>query len=164
MRSPVTMTPSSSTCSTARSSRTSTPSSLRCLRAAAERLFGERSENTRARADQHDPRRCRIDAAEFRPKGDPAESRDRARHFDAGRAGADQDERQQIAVSRGVLLGLRPLECLQNFIADGDRVGEAFQTWRVLFKLIVTEVIVRGARSEYQVVVVDPHVIAIERH
>lgn len=56
-------------------------------------------------------------------------------------------------MAAGVFLGFRLLERLQDFVADGNGVGEALQSGRELRKAIVSEVAMPHASRQDQVVV-----------
>src|SRR5260370_17317114 len=61
----------------------------------------------------------------------------------------------------GVFLSLSLLERPEDFIPNRYGVGQVFQSWSILLKFIVSEVIMACACSQNQVVVVDPHVLAV---
>ena len=84
----------------------------------------------RARFEQHDPRRPRIEVTEIARQRQPRNLRERARHLDAGRPAADDDERQQRVRAGRIALPLRPLERQQHAAADVQRVLERFQSGR----------------------------------
>ncbi len=86
---------------------------------------------------------------------------DRAGHFHAGGTGANQDKRQQVAMTAGVFLSLGLLERPEDLIPNRYGVGQAFQSRSILLKFIVPEVIMACACSQNQVVKVDPHVLAV---
>src|SRR5229473_2609538 len=86
---------------------------------------------------------------------------DRAGHFHAGGTGANQNKRQQVAMTAGVFLSFSLLERPEDLIPNRYGVGQVFQSWSILLKFIVSEVIMACACSQNQVVVVDPHVLAV---
>ena len=111
---------------------------LRCT----GKILGETAQNPAPRVNQDNSRCRRIDPPELRSQGVADEHSDRTRHFYAGRAGPDQHKCQEVAVTAGVFLGFCLLECLQNFVADGDSIREALHPRREFFKLVVAEVTV----------------------
>ena len=70
-------------------------------RRVAQRLR-KRRQHGAARLDQQDARRRGIDVAEVARQRLPRDLRERAGQLDAGRAAADDDERQQRAAPRGI--------------------------------------------------------------
>ena len=102
--------------------------------------------------DQQDARLARIDRPVFGAQRAP-ELRDLACHLDAGRARADDDERQPGITRCLVQLGLRRFEREQNPVAQVDRPLERLQLGRVRRPLVVPEVrVARAARNEQHVV------------
>ena len=79
--------------------------------------------------------------------------RERPRQLDSCRAAADQHERQQLALPRGIGLALGPLEGKQDPPADVERVLERLQSWRMGRPLGVAEVGVARAGADDQEVV-----------
>src|SRR5262249_22342264 len=90
--------------------------------------------------DQHYSRQGGIDTAEFRPDRIADQSSDRAGHLYARRTGAHQDERQQVAVTAGVLFGLRLFKRAEDLVPNRHSVCQAFQSWRVFSEFIMSEV------------------------
>ena len=126
----------------------------------ARQILREAAEHALRHVDQHDAHRGGIDAPELRAQCRAHEHRDRAGHLHAGGPGADQHEREQIAMQRGIFLGLGLLERLENPVADADGVGEGLQPRREPLELVVPEVAVPHAGREDQVVVRDRHAAA----
>ena len=126
-------------------------------------LLRERAEYARRHVDQDDARGDGIDPSELGAQRGPHQHRQRAGHLDPGRSGADEDERQEIAMPARILLGLRLLERPQNSVSDRDGVREALQAGRELLELLVPEVAVPHAGRQDQVVVRERYVRAIGR-
>ena len=99
--------------------------------------------------------RRRVDGAEFVAQRLARDLRERARQLDAGRAAADQHERQQLALPRGSRLALGALEGQQHATAHLERVLERLQSRRMRLPLGVTEVRVARAGADDQEVVVE---------
>src|SRR5262249_25035787 len=78
-----------------------------------------------------------------------------AGHLDARRAGANEHEGQQIAVTPRIFLGFGLLEGPQDAVSNRDRIREALEPGRELRELVVAEVAVAGAGRENQKVVRD---------
>ena len=73
--------------------------------------------------------------------------------LDAGRTAADNHERQQTPLVRGIALQLGPFERDEHTAPNRQRIVQGFQSGRPLAPLVVTEIGVRGARGHDQVVV-----------
>ncbi len=84
-----------------------------------------------------------------------AELRDLAGHLDAGRAGADDDEREPLRARRLVLLDLGRLEGPQDAITEIERAFERLQLGCVLRPVVVPEVRVARAPGDDERVVVE---------
>ena len=137
-------------------SRTSTPSFASDFRAACRRLSGNAA-STDGPASTSSTRACsvRIDrnSSDERLARD---LRDRSGHLDAGRAAADDHERQQ----RPAELGVRPrARRFRRRAASAARICSAsssvFSDGRVRLPLVVPEVRARRSRGHDQVVVVE---------
>ena len=104
--------------------------------------------------DQQDPCRARVKCAEVASQvaGDLG---DLARHLHAGRAGADDHERQQRCAPGGVVLELSGLERRQDLAPDRQRPLERLQLGGRLTPFVVSEVVVLGAAGDDQGVVGD---------
>src|SRR5580700_9597859 len=111
--------------------------------------------------DQYNSRRCRVDSPELRPEGIAHQNGDRAGHLHSSGPRANQDERQQVAVVAGVFLSLGLLKRAEHLIADGHSVRQALQSWSVLTEFVMSEVTWARARRQDQIVVLDPHILAI---
>ena len=103
--------------------------------------------------DQQHPRPARIDLAEVAAQDIARQLRDLAGDLDAGRAGADHDERQPRAPAVRILLQLGRLEGGEDAAADVERAGQRLQLRRVRPPLVVAEVgVARTSRHHERVV------------
>ena len=103
--------------------------------------------------DEQDARGGRIGRAEVAAQRVVGELRDLPGHLDAGRAGADDHEREPAPAPVGVGLDLGRLERPEHAAADVERAGERLQLRRVLPPLVVAEVgVPRPARDDQGVV------------
>ena len=96
-----------------------------------QRLCGARRERRRkggkyaiARLHEHDLSGSRIDRPEVVWERVAGQLRDLAGHLDAGRAGADDDEREPRAAAFGIELRLGGLEGAQDSRPHGERALE----------------------------------------
>ncbi len=80
---------------------------------------------------------------------------DLARHLDAGRAAADDDERQPRCARLRVVLDLGRLEGREDPRAQVERAGQRLQLRRVLGPVVVAEVRVRRAAGDDELVVLE---------
>ena len=85
----------------------------------------------------------------------PRDLGERARHFDAGRPAADDDERQQRRPLRRIALALGALERQQHAPPDLERILQRLQARRDRPPLVVAEVRVRRPGRDDQEVVVE---------
>src|ERR1700683_1354435 len=60
-----------------------------------------------------------------------------------------------------IFFSLRLFECLQDLVSTRDSVGHALQAWGELLKFVMTEVAVRGARGDDQVIVAEGYCLSI---
>ena len=89
-------------------------------RAFARELLGKGREDARPGLDEDDARVPRVDRPEVEHEHVPRDLGDRPGELDAGRAAADEDERQQRAAPRGIGLALGLLEGEEDPAADLD--------------------------------------------
>ena len=105
--------------------------------------------------EQDDARRARIDAAEILGDGVARDLGDGAGHLDAGRAGADDHEREQPPPLGLVVGQFRLLECQQDAAADAGGVLDALEARRHRRPFVMAEIGVRRAGRDDQRVVGD---------
>src|SRR5262252_8824824 len=60
-----------------------------------------------------------------------------------------------------VLFGFRLLECAQNLVSNGGRIGQAFNSRRELLKFVVPEITVASTGGENEVIVRYGDMLAI---
>src|SRR5690606_21786526 len=89
----------------------------------------------------------------------PSELADGARHLHAGRAAADDHEREEHPPARRIALHLGLLEREEDALADADRVTYGLEPVRVLRPLVVPEII--GARPGGDDEIVEPELAAL---
>src|ERR1700678_4078054 len=58
-------------------------------------------------------------------------------------------------MTAGVLFRLGLLKRLENLVPNGNRISQALQSWRMLFKLIMSKVVMLRSRRQNQIVIVD---------
>ena len=119
------------------------------------RVVRQCRQHARAGLDQNDLRGARIDPAEVDRDRVARDLRDRACHLDAGRAGADDDEREQAGALGLVVRQLRALEGEQNAAADARGVFDALQARRELRPFVMAEIRMRGAGRDDELIVGD---------
>ena len=102
---------------------------------------------------QHHARLPRIDAAELARQRVLRHLRQGARHLDAGRPGADDDEGHPGGAFGRIARALGLLEGADDAGASGEGVGQRLQPRRDRGPFVVSEVAVRGAGGDDQVVV-----------
>ena len=116
-------------------------------------IVREDRQHARSGLDQDDARRARIDAAEIHGQRLARDLGDGARHLDAGRAAADDDEGQEAALLGLIGRKLGLLEREQNAAPDARRVFDALEAGRELRPLVVAEIGVRRAGRDDQIVI-----------
>ena len=126
------------------------PQLLLGLRAQALGIGGQ---EPRPALEQHDRGLAGIDVAEVPAQRVPPDLGDGARHLDAGRAAADDDEGQVGMAADRVGFPLRVLEGEQHPAADLERVLQALEPRRERLPFIVAEVGVAGAGGDDEIVV-----------
>ena len=136
--------------------RTSTPSSVEPARRLRRERLAERRQHAVTGVEQDDPHLVRADAREVLCDRLPRQDRERARHLDAGRAAADDRERQPLRAGLGVGRPLGLLERAEDPVAQVDRVRERLQPARHVLPLVVAEVGRLHPAGEDQAVVADP--------
>src|SRR6185503_17522666 len=104
---------------------------------------------------QYHARPGRIDAAELALQRVPRDLRQRAGQLDAGRAAADDDEREASRAPRGIGLALGALEGEQDARADVERIFERLQARCERRPGVIAEVVVGRAARHDEVVVGD---------
>ena len=110
-------------------------------------------QQARARFDQHDACRARIDVTEVGGQSLLRDLCDRAGHFNAGGAAAYDDEGKQTPLLRGVGDQLGLLEGDQNTAADAGRVLDALEARRIGRPFVMAEIGVHGAGRDHQIIV-----------
>ena len=95
----------------------------------------------------------RIDVAKVAGQCRMGELDERSGHLDAGRAGADQDKRQQALADLGVRHVFSLFEGEQNAAADQGGVVDRFEPWRQPRPVIVAEIGVLRSGRQDQVIV-----------
>ena len=142
--------------------RTSTPSPSRLALCMRREPLGEARQNARARLHQHDARGTRVEAPEVAREGATRDLRDGARELDAGGTTSDHDERRVRAprVRRARQLGR--LERAQDAPPHIERLTDRLETGRVRRPRVVTEVGVRHAGGDDQIVIL--RLAALEQH
>ncbi len=123
------------------------------LDGAVAELLAERAEHRRRGVEQDDARLRRVDAPEVALEGAPGQLGDLAGHLDAGRAGADDDERHE-PVDLG--LGgreLGELERAEDAAAQLEGVVDRLHAGGVPRELVVAEPGLAGAGGDDERVV-----------
>ena len=134
----------------------------RALRIGGE-VFGKAGENARAGLDQDDAGLVGVDVAKVRRQRVLGEVGDGSRHFDAGRAGADDDEGQQRRAPRRIGLALGALEGDEDAPPQRGGILQRFQARRERLPFVVAEIGVAGAGGEHQRVI-GQRIAVIEQH
>jgi hypothetical protein len=106
-----------------------------------------------ARLDKQDDRFVRVDEPVVARQHDVGELGHLPDQFDAGRSGADDDERQVRGAVVGIGCQLGHLECRQDLAADVPGVIQRLHPGSELGPLVVPEVRVRRSRGNDQRVV-----------
>jgi len=119
-------------------------------------LLREGRQDARTGLDEDDARRPGIDIAEIHRQRVPSDLGNRAGHLNAGRAGPDDHEGQQLALLCRVAFRLGALEREQDVAADLGRVLERFQSGGVWLPVVVAKVGVARTGRDHKVVVKDP--------
>ena len=109
--------------------------------------------NARARFDENDARRARIDVAEILRQREPHEFGNRARHFHAGRSAADDNDIHEAPTFRGIGLVLGVLEGEEDAPADFGGVFDQLQSGRELLPIVVPEIGVARAGRQHEIIV-----------
>ena len=109
--------------------------------------------HARGGLEQEHPRALGVDVAEVVRERVPRDLGDRAGELDAGRAAADDDEREQRPLLLRIALALGRLERDQDPPPDLERVLDALEAGRDRRPLVVPEVRVRRAGREDEEVV-----------
>ena len=141
--------------------RTSTPMRSRSRWARALSSGGNGGSTRSAAFEEDDARRPRVDVLVVLREGLPGDLLDRAGEFDAGRARADDPERQRRAARRFVALVFGRLEGQEDAPPQLRGVLDALQARRDRGPLVVPEVGVRRPGRQDEVVV--PNVAALPR-
>ena len=123
---------------------------------------GKRPEELRAGLDQDHLRVSGVDVAEIPREREAGDLGDRARHFDAGRSAADNDEGHQCFASGRIWLALRLFERRQDAPANVERILEGLQARCVARPFVVAEVGVVRPSSQNQIVVRESSRILVE--
>ena len=148
---------------TASPSITSTPRLFqRALRIGRE-IVGKARQHARACLDQHDARLARIDMAEVARQRVLCEIGDGAGEFDAGRAGADDDEGEQRRAPLRIGLALGALEGDEDAPPQRRGVFQRLQPRRERLPFVMAEISVTRAGREHQRVIGNA-VAVIEQH
>ena len=113
----------------------------------------ERAEHPVGAFHQHDPRASGVDASELFRQGVVRDLDHRAGHLDTGRARADHDEGHPGFAQRLVGATLGVLERADDARADAEGIGQGLEAGRVFGPVVMTEVAVRGASGNDEVVV-----------
>ena len=109
------------------------------------------------RLDEQHAGAPRVDVAKVAAQRVTRELGDLACHLDAGRAGADDDEREPGPPARQVGLGLGRLEGGEDAPADVEGAGERLELGRALLPVVVAEVRVVRTAGDDERVVADRH-------
>ena len=96
-----------------------------------------------------------IDGVEFRSQRLPRNLAKRAGELNAGRAAANQDERQQPPLIDRVRFAFGLFEGQQQPPPDPQRIVEGLETRSSLRPVVVAEVCMRRARGDDQIVVCE---------
>jgi hypothetical protein len=117
------------------------------------KVFGIGRQNPRASLEQEDLRVGRTHPPEVVLERVVRDLRERARHFDARRSAADDDEVQPRPPLNRVARPLRPFEGVERLPPDERGVLDRLQAGRVRFPVVAAEVAVgRAGRYDEQVV------------
>src|SRR5262249_6061778 len=111
--------------------------------------------------DQHDARVARVDGAKVVAQGDVCQLGDRAGHLDAGRAGADDHEREVALSGLRVLRLLGELEGRQDAPTYVGGVVDLLEAGRDALPLVMPEIGVPGASCDDEMVV--RHLAIVDR-
>ena len=134
----------------------------RALRIGRE-IVGKARQHARAGLDQHDARLVGVDVAEVGRQRVARQFGDGAGEFDAGRAGADDDEGQQRGAPLRIGLALGALEGDEDAPPQRGGVLERLQARRERLPFVMAEIGVPRAGGEHQRVV-GHGVAVIEQH
>ncbi len=118
-------------------------------------IRGIRSQHARAAIEQHHAALGGIDVPEIVTHVELRNVADGAGEFDASRPAADDDEIERRMPALLQHLPLGQLEGQQHATANFGGIFDGLEARRERLPLIVTEVGVRGAGSEHEVVVVE---------
>ena len=130
-----------------------TPSASRSRAARLASSGVEARQDARPGFDQDHARQLRVDAPEVARQREPAHLADRAGELDAGRAAADDHERQPLLAQLGIALALGELERGQDAAADLGRLLERLEAGREALPPLLAEVGVLRAGCDDRVVV-----------
>src|SRR2546425_536562 len=130
----------------------------RAARGDAQR-FGKCAKYVRAAFEQDDARRFRLDPAKVVAQRLPRDLRQRAGHLHTRRPSPDDHDRQQPPLRLRIDRALRHFERQQDALPNAERVVERLQTRRKARPLVVTEVRMRRAAREDEVVERDRLVV-----
>ena len=113
--------------------------------------------------EQDDPGGRRVDGAELPGHRAERDLGDRSGHLDAGRSAADHDEGQVGFAFTGIGRTLGSFEREEDPSADLQCVLDGLEAGSVRLPVVVTEVGVRGAGGEHEMIEAD-HRAVVERH
>ncbi len=127
-------------------------------------LFGrKRRQQARSGLDQHDTGGARVDPAEIGCQGLPRDLRDGTRHFNAGRAATDDDERQQAALLIRIGRDLGSLKRNQDAAPDTSCIFDVLQAWCVGRPVIMAEIGMHRAGRDHEIIVRHVAEIGLEQ-
>lgn len=128
-----------------------------------KRAFGELwikgRKDSRSGLYQDDTRRRWIDVAKVAPKCEACEFGYGPGHFDSGRARPDDHKGQRLPALFIVASLFSNFESQEHAAPDLESVFNAFETGRLIFPLIVTEVMVTCPGRHNQVVIFESQVL-----
>ena len=137
--------------------------SFELARRAPGEIVAERRQRFLAAVDQEHAHRRRVERAELAAQSADRELADLPRDLDAGRARADDDDRQPVSSLGGVGRGLGHLERAEDAAPELERVVDRLHARRMQRELVVAEVRLPGAGGDDQAVVRDLEVVTGER-
>ncbi len=120
---------------------------------AARQVFGIGGQHARAAFEQDDVGARRVNGAEFMRQNVTRDFRQYSGEFHAGGASAHDDEVQRLIAGAGKSPPFGQFKRKQHAAADFERVFDGLQARSEGLPIIVTEVGVRGAGGDHQVVV-----------
>ena len=126
-------------------------------------IVGKARQHARARLDQHDARLAGVDVAEVRRQRVLRQFRDGAGEFDAGGAGADDDEGQECCPTLRIALALGALEGHQDSPPQRGGILQRLEARRERLPFVMAEISVASAGGEHERVV-GQCVAILEQH